>query len=43
VADEYVWIYSQSPRWWSETGASTNLPPAYVEAVRSARGGHSRQ
>ncbi|MGB9024387.1 MAG: hypothetical protein WCC40_00280 [Rhodomicrobium sp.] len=31
--DEYVWIYSEKPNWW--TGA--NLPPAYVQALATAR------
>ncbi len=33
ASDEYVWIYSQEPNWW--TGA--HLPPAYVEALRTAK------
>ena len=32
ATDEYVWIYSQEPNWW--TGAK--LPQAYVEALRTA-------
>jgi hypothetical protein len=36
-SDEYVWIYSETPRWWSEKGESVALPPAYVDAVRRAR------
>jgi hypothetical protein len=36
-SDEYVWLYTETPRWWSETGRSVALPPAYVEAVRRAR------
>jgi hypothetical protein len=36
-SDEYVWIYGETPRWWSETGESVALPPAYVDAVRRAR------
>jgi hypothetical protein len=39
VADEYVWIYTETPRWWSAEGTSINLPDAYVEAVRRARRG----
>ncbi len=35
-ADEYVWIYSETPRWWSEGGTSVKLPEAYVEAIRKA-------
>jgi len=37
TADEYVWIYSETPRWWSEQGGSVKLPPAYAEALRRAR------
>jgi hypothetical protein len=35
--DEYVWIYSEKPRWWSDRGGAVDLPPTYVEAVRRAR------
>ena len=37
VTDEYVWIYTEVPRWWTESGAPTNLPPAYIDSVRQAR------
>jgi hypothetical protein len=37
VSDEYVWIYSETPRWWSAEGP-VKLPQAYVDAVRRARG-----
>jgi hypothetical protein len=37
AADEYVWIYSETPRWWSEKGGPVKLPPAYDEAARRAR------
>lgn len=33
-SDEYVWIYTETPRWWSEAGSSQKLPPAYDAAVR---------
>jgi hypothetical protein len=36
-SDEYVWIYTETPRWWSPSGPTVALPPAYVEAVRRAR------
>ena len=39
VADEYVWIYTESPRWWSADGQPIDLPPAYAEALRRARQG----
>jgi len=35
-ADEYVWIYSETPRWWTDSGGPTNLPPAYDAAIRRA-------
>ena len=38
VSDEYVWVYTEVPRWWTEAGPPTNLPTAYIEAVRGARG-----
>jgi len=37
VADEYVWIYTESPRWWSKEGKPVKLPDAYAEAVRQSR------
>jgi hypothetical protein len=36
TADEYVWIYTEKPRWWTEAGSPTNLPPSYATAVRNA-------
>jgi len=38
-ADEYVWIYSETPRWWTEEGRPAKLPAAYAEALRRAREG----
>ena len=35
-ADEYVWIYSETPRWWSDQGGPIKLPPAYDAAIRRA-------
>jgi hypothetical protein len=37
VADDYVWIYSETPRWWSAEGKPVKLPPAYDQALRRAR------
>jgi hypothetical protein len=37
TADEYVWIYTETPRWWSDAGGPVKLPPAYREALRKAR------
>jgi hypothetical protein len=36
-ADEYVWIYSETPRWWSDAGKPLKLPEAYDAALRKAR------
>jgi hypothetical protein len=36
-ADEFVWIYTETPRWWSDPGGAIKLPPAYVETVRRVR------
>ena len=32
VADRYVWVYTEHPRWWT----NDRLPPAYLEALRQA-------
>jgi len=37
TADEYVWIYSETPRWWSDKGKPVKLPAAYAEALEQAR------
>jgi hypothetical protein len=38
TADEYVWIYTEQPRWWTDPdGAPSRLPAAYAAAVRQAR------
>jgi hypothetical protein len=39
VAEEYVWIYTEAPRWWSEDGQPVDLPTGYAEALRRARQG----
>jgi hypothetical protein len=36
--DEYVWIYTQVPRWWSKDGKSQHLPESYRRAVYNAVG-----
>jgi hypothetical protein len=38
AADKYVWIYSETPRWWSDQGTPVKLPAAYEAAVRQGRG-----
>ena len=37
TTDEYVWIYTERPRWWTDDGGRRDLPPAYEEAIRRAR------
>ena len=39
TADNYVWVYTEQPRWWSSEGRTVKLPEAYGEAVRRARRG----
>ncbi len=38
TADEYVWIYSETPRWWSTEGKAVKLPLTYEAALREAQG-----
>ena len=38
AADEYVWIYTETPRWWSPAGTPVDLPEGYADALRRARG-----
>jgi hypothetical protein len=39
VADDYVWIYTETPKWWTaNSGKPEKLPAAYDQAVRRARG-----
>jgi hypothetical protein len=39
ATDEYVWLYSETPRWWSDAGERVALPDAYDRAIRRARRG----
>ena len=39
LADDYVWIYSETPRWWTESGTRKDLPDAFDQALREARKG----
>jgi hypothetical protein len=39
TADDYVWVYTEQPRWWSAEGRTVKLPDAYEQAVRRARQG----
>ena len=43
LADEYVWIYTEKPRWWTDRGTPEKLPTPYVEALRRARKGLARE
>lgn len=36
-SDEFVWIYTETPRWWSPQGGRIKLPEAYERAIRRAR------
>jgi len=36
TADEYVWIYTETPKWWTSSGQPAKLPQEYVQAVRRA-------
>jgi hypothetical protein len=36
AADEYVWVYTETPRWWSQTGRVA-LSDDYVRAIDEAR------
>ena len=38
VSDEYVWIYTEQPRWWT----NERLPTEYVSALKHARKGEAR-
>jgi len=35
--DGYVWIYSETPRWWTMEGGSLKVPEAYGNALIRAR------
>jgi hypothetical protein len=37
TSDEYVWVYSETPRWWSAEGTPVKLPLPYDQALRRAR------
>ncbi len=39
---EYVWIYSETPRWWTPDGGSMKVPEAYRNAlIRAKRAGNA--
>lgn len=37
TTDEYVWIYTEAPKWWTAEGKTEKLPAEYVNALRKAR------
>jgi hypothetical protein len=39
TTSDYVWVYTEQPRWWTPEGGSAKLPAAYVSAVRRVREG----
>ncbi len=38
TSDQYVWIYTEQPKWWSEEGKPVKLPAEYESALRRAAG-----
>ncbi|HEY7116214.1 MAG TPA: hypothetical protein VH475_06500 [Tepidisphaeraceae bacterium] len=38
TSDEYVWIYTETPKWWSDQGKPVKLPAVYEAALRRAAG-----
>ena len=36
-SDEYVWIYTEKPRFWARDGKPVELPAAYVDCIWRAR------
>ena len=42
LADEYAWIYTEKPRWWTDRGPPERLPAPYLDALRKARKGLAR-
>lgn len=40
-SDGIVWVYTETPRWWTDRGGPAKLPAAYPEALRRARKGIS--
>jgi hypothetical protein len=35
-SDQYVWIYSETPKWWTASGIPDKLPSAYEQALRNS-------
>jgi len=38
-SDEFAWIYTEKPRWWTAKGSRAHLPDAYEAAIRRSRQG----
>jgi hypothetical protein len=39
-SDEYVWVYTEKPQWWTRRGGKpSELPPGYDAAIRRAKMG----
>lgn len=43
TTDEYVWVYSETPRWWSESGRPIKLPERYVRSLVEAKAWSARR
>jgi len=37
TSDEYVWVYTETPRWWTASGKSDKLPQEYFDATMRAK------
>ncbi|MGH7411956.1 MAG: hypothetical protein ACREJ6_12975 [Candidatus Methylomirabilis sp.] len=38
LTDQYVWIYSEEPKWWTSARPDgENLPAEFVQAIEQAR------
>jgi len=37
ASDGYVWVYSETPRWWNRVAPSARVPDGYASALRRAR------
>ena len=38
TADEYVWIYTETPKWWTNADKPDKLPQQYADALKRAKG-----
>ena len=37
TTNNYVWVYTEQPRWWTAEGGSAHLPAAYASALRRVK------